>query len=217
VRSDDQIRAREILREAGLIDSTRHGNSFVNATFRSDTPETVAANARQRRTLRIKYGLLAVILIVVGFMVVHMIRTPPVQPLAAPPFDGSARDMLPAIARAVFVDQLPDPRIDVVCLSVDGVDAPAPMVESLQDLSGTVVAASACERIPDEERGSVHRTSGEPALMVDVTAFRPSAADTAQVEYTAYHHRMFGTYRTLEVKRVDDAWQVTKVLRSVSM
>ena len=58
--------------------------------------------------------------------------------------------------------------------------------------------------------------TGQAAMMLDVNAFRPSSPDTGQVEYSAYHHRMFARYKTLEVKRVNGTWQVTRVLKHVA-
>ena len=75
---------------------------------------------------------------------------------------------------------------------------------------------SECVRVADSERGSYHRASGQDALMLDVTAFRPSAPEAGQVEYTAFHHRMWARYKTLEVKRVGEVWRVTRVIRHVS-
>ncbi|WP_208543247.1 hypothetical protein [Marilutibacter alkalisoli] len=241
VRSDDQVRAREILREAGLIDSTRHRDSFV-ASFRSDAAQVAQSDARRRRVTRIKYTLLVVLLVAAGVMTVGVIRnqpapiapTAPMSPVeappgplqqASPPFDGSVQPVLVPVAQAVFEHELASSRLDVACLSIDGGDIPAPMLESLQaglkaapeSAAIVLVPSSACERNPDEDVGSRHWASRQPALIVDVTGFRPSAADAGEVEYNAYHHRMFGQYRTLEVKLVDGKWQVTDVLRSVSI
>ncbi|WP_211371742.1 hypothetical protein [Marilutibacter maris] len=245
VKSDDQVRAREILREAGLIDSTRHRDSFV-ATFRGDDAQVAQADARRRRVVRIKYGLLAVLLVSAGVMTVSMIRNRP-QPQAAaeteaaapapetspdtpqapsqalePPFDGSARATPPAVAEAIFARELPRSRLDIACLSIDGRDAPAPMIESLQAAlpAGSalrLVSASACVRNAEETEGSTHAASGQPALIVDVSYFRPSAADAGVADFSAYHHRMFANYRTLEVRRIDDRWQVTAVPRDVAI
>lgn len=58
VKSDDQVRAREILRDAGLMQSTRTpGDSFLAPTFRDAEPDHVA-NPAARRAFRIKLGLL---------------------------------------------------------------------------------------------------------------------------------------------------------------
>ncbi len=237
VQSGDQVRAREILREAGLIDSTRQRDSFV-ANFREPEATAGGGDARQRRVVRIKYAMLVVLLIAAGALTVHMVRNRPQatgaaistptnpQPLperleAREPFDGSIQPTLTAVAEAVFVHELGDVRLDIACMSVDGHDAPAPLIETVQARMGDtglqLVSSSNCERIAEEDPGSRHRASGRPAMLVDVGRFRAHAADAGEVEYTAYHHRLFATYRTLEVRRIDGRWQVVKVLRGASI
>ncbi len=237
VQSNDQLRAREILREAGLIDSTRQRDSFV-ANFRDAEAIAAEGDPRQRRVVRIKYTMLVVLLVAAGALTVHMVRNrpdAPVAPVSSPtnpqplperqfarePFDGSIQPTLTPIAEAVFAHELGNVRLDIGCMSVDGHDAPAPLIESVQArLQGTpiqLVSASNCERIAEEAIGSSHRASGQPAMLVDVGRFRASAADAGEVEYTAYHHRLFATYRTLEVRRIDGQWQVTRVVRGASI
>ena len=86
------------------------------------------------------------------------------------------------------------------------------MLEALYRQGMVVAPGSTCVRNPDEDVGSQHR-SGREALLLDVTRFRPTAPDEGEVEYTAYHHRMFGDYKTLRVRRVDGRWQVVEVAR----
>lgn len=239
VKSDDQVRAREILRGAGLIDSTRNRDSFV-ASFHSDTAQVAQSDARRRRIARVKYSLLVVLLIAAGAMMVSMLRNRPEAPTIAatapvetpkvaetpqpptPPFDGRAQATLPAIAEAVFAHELPSARLDIACLSIDGRDAPAEMIEALQanlpaDSGLRLVSASACLRNAEETEGSTHAATGQAALMVDVSYFRPSAIDAGEVDFSAYHHRLFANYRTLELRQVDGRWQVTKVLRNIAI
>lgn len=58
VNAEDQTRAREMLRGAGLIDSTREG-SFLPETFAADNPRRKPPAAAM--AMRIKLALLAVI------------------------------------------------------------------------------------------------------------------------------------------------------------
>ncbi len=224
VNSADQVRARVILRDAGLLDTTRPGDSSKINPFRFD-PQTQAVKP-QKRVLLFKMALLGgiVLVLVLGFL--RMLSMPSVPQLASPPFDGSIARTLEPVANAVFASQLEDADLPVLCLSVDGADAPATVIASLQGTllqrrsprmpSQQVVAMSACVRAAADERGSYHRASGQDALTLDVGTFRPSAPDAGQVEYTAYHHRMSARYKTLEVKRVGEVWQVTRVLRHVA-
>jgi len=223
VNSADQVRARAILRDAGLLDTTRPGDGKANP-FRFD-PNTQSVKP-QKRVLLIKIALLGgiVLVLILGFL--NMLNMPSVPQLASPPFNGSVARTLEPVARAVFASQLDEAVMPVLCLSVDGADAPATVIASLQETllergtPGTparqIVPMSACVRVADEERGSYHRASGQEALMIDVGAFRPSAPDAGQVEYSAYHHRMSARYKTLEVKRADEVWKVTRVIKHVA-
>jgi len=61
VKSEDQARAREILRNAGLIDTTRKpAGDYVAPAFREELV-TVAPPSVQRRAFRIKLALLLAI------------------------------------------------------------------------------------------------------------------------------------------------------------
>jgi hypothetical protein len=90
------------------------------------------------------------------------------------------------------------------------------MINALKIPGRTLVPASQCLRVADTEQGSFHRPTGQAAMMLDVNAFRPSAPDAGQIEYSAYHHRMFARYKTLEVRHVNGAWQVTRVIKHVA-
>lgn len=219
VNSADQVQARAILRDAGLLDTTRPGDSYATNPFRFD-PLTQAVKP-PKRVLLFKMALLGSITMVLVLAVLHMLSQPSVPQVASPPFDGAVVRTLQPVARAVFASQLADTDLPVLCLSVDGTDAPASVIASLQNPSQRnpskqIVPMSQCVRVADSERGSYHRASGQEALILDVTAFRPSAPETGQVEYSAYHHRMWARYKTLEVKRVGGVWRVTRVIRHVS-
>ena len=221
VRSDQQRQARELLREAGLIDTTRPGGGY---TFRSTTELAEAKSPARKRLLRIKLGLLGVIGAVVVAGAVHTLNQPPPvatvtteAELASPPFDGSIAATLPAVARAAFASQLGQVDTPFACLGIDGGDAPPAMIAALSErVPGLMlVPASACVEIADEDRGSYERASGQPAMIVDVRVFRPSAPDHATVEINAYHHRGWASYKTLEVARRDGEWQIVQVLKHV--
>ena len=79
VRADDQTRARDILRDARLLDTTRRDHPVAEYAFR-DAP---AEGNNRRWAWRIRIGLLAVI---AGVVLVMMLRhraapvPPPVEP-----------------------------------------------------------------------------------------------------------------------------------------
>ena len=224
VRSDDQVRARVLLRDAGLLDTTRGSDGATANPFRFE-PLTQKRKP-QRRVLLFKVALMGGIALVMVLGIVHTLNAPTVPQVASPPFDGAVARTLQPLAQAVFASQLDDADLPVLCLSVDGKDAPAMVIAAVREAvaqhplprapNRQVVPMSACERVADGDRGSYHRASGQDAWLLEVTAFRPSAPGAGQVEYSAYHQRMSARYKTLEVQRVDEVWQVTRVLKHVA-
>jgi len=221
IRSEQQLPARELLREAGLLDSTRPEDGYASANFRYQ-PESGASERApaQKRARRFKIGLILVIVAIAGVATWRSLdQTASVQQLAAPPFDGSVAATLLPVAHAVFASELDEVDTEVACLGVDNTDASIALIQSLDEalpaLETTLVQASACVELADEERGSYHRGSAQPAMIVEVHGFRPSAPDRGTIEYSAYHHRMWASYKTLEVARVDGAWQVVDVVKHV--
>jgi hypothetical protein len=220
VRSEDAARAREILREAGLMESTRPGTAKLS--FRSQFGDATTRTPAQKRATRIKVALLIGIVIVVVFEFMHVARRPAATPAAvvAPPVAAARSGGTPtpaALARAVLQKELAGVDTPVACLAIDGRDAPADVSGALQPPKAVLlVPASDCDRVADEDRGSVHRASGQPATMVDVEHFRPTSADAGTIEYNAYHHRMWAKYKTLEVRRVGGQWQVARTVKVVA-
>ncbi|MFC0677450.1 hypothetical protein ACFFGH_06230 [Lysobacter korlensis] len=217
VRSEDQVRAREILRTAGLIDSTRTNDGSA-PTFRFE-PRTqqAAADPGRKRAFRFKVAVLGGIAVVIGMALVQTVRTPLAPVLASPPFDGSVHATLPAVAIAAFQHAVADAKLPVLCLTIDGRDAPAAVIDQVGRQPFITVPGSHCRRVADSDTGSVFPKTGQPALLIDVQGFRPSAADTAKIEVNAYHHQMYGSYKTLQVRHIDGRWQVTDTLRHVAM
>lgn len=216
VKSDDQTRARQMLREAGLIDTTRGAGSTLSFRFEPDTQKVMTGPAR-KRALRIKLALIGGIVIVVAMAIVHTVRTPVAPTLASPPFDGTVQATLPDVARAVFAHEMREAQLPALCLSVDGRDASAALIDQVARKPFTTVPGSHCRRIADSDTGSVLPHTGQPALLIGVHGFRPTAADAGTVQVEAYHHQMYGSYKTLEVRLVEGAWRVTDTLRHVSM
>lgn len=219
VRSDQQQPARELLRNAGLMDSTRGETSYTMPVFRTEA-RTPAGNVARRRATLMKVGLLAVIAVVMILGMVLTLNRPtsvPLQAAASPPFDGTIASTLSPIARAVFASELGNADTQVVCLGIDGKDAPAGLVRALISKATTqaIVPVSECERVAEESQGSFHRATGAEATLLEINAFRPSEPDAGTIEFSAYHHRMWASYKTLEVRRVDGVWQVVRVIKHV--
>lgn len=215
VRSEDSAKARAILRDAGLLESTRPSDAKLS--FRSQFGDETTRTPAQRRATRIKLALLAGIVIVVVMAFFRTGRTPLPPQVAAGPFDGRAVPMLVPVAQAVLQKEIGAVDTPVACVAVDRRDAPREVRDVLRPRPGeTIVPASHCQRIADEDVGSVHPPSKQKATFVEVDSFRPTGPEAGTVEYTAYHHRMWATYKTLEVKRVQGRWQVTRTLKTVA-
>ena len=221
VKSEDQVRAREILRAAGLIDSTRGGEGYSAISFRAPEQAAPGRTPAQRRAFRIKLALIGVIVVVLAMAIVHSLSEDPAETaLTKHPLDGSVAAIPQPLAAAVFAQELGKAApIDTLCLSIDGKDVSKAMIDAMQaQLRGRrVVPLSECVRIADDAQGSVHRASGHAALLVDVKAFRPQTRESGRIEYEAYHHRMSASYKTLEVKSVDGRWQVVRTIKHVAM
>src|SRR5690606_19375681 len=110
VRSEDQPRARAMLRELGLLDSTRADTGYRLPVFR--TEERQAADvAGRRRALRLKLGLLGVIAIVMvlAFFTHLDPSAPPAQSpaVAVAPLPAGDSPVPDALAVAVLAGRLP--------------------------------------------------------------------------------------------------------------
>lgn len=212
IQSDQQPRARQMLREAGLLDSTRAGAPTYHFQSQRETAERPA----RRRMLLIKVGLLLVIAGVGGAMLFRLATQAPREPqLAAGPFDGSVGATVPGAARAVLSLALDEVGTPVACLGVDGANATPAIIDPLRRRDVMLVPANHCAEIADEEQGSIHPATGQPATLLRVFAFRASSQDKATVELESYHHRGWASYKTLQVERVEGQWQVTDTLRHV--
>lgn len=222
VRSEDQLRARDLLREAGLIDSTRAEQSH-HAPFRFSSDVERTRTPSQKRAMRFKIGLLACIAVVLGLAIFQSVRNRPAPAVAVDPaeaalsahaFDGSVVATPQALAQAVFAQQLSEAGQRTQCLRVDRRDAPRKLIAALPTVDLRLLPASQCIEVADEEQGSRSR-DGQPAELVEVHAFRPTSKDAGTIEYSAYHHRSSAVYKTLEVKRIDGRWTVVKTVKTV--
>ena len=242
IKSEDQPRARAMLREAGLMDSSRNApDSFLAVSFRGVDP--YAATPAQKRSFRYKVGLLLMICVVLVLALVHGARlekgavdvapravaqpkapaavaaTPaletvvadpeaaavpaPVNPVAATPA---------ALAEQAFASGLRSDDDGVLCLALDGKDAPAALIERLRRGGADVAAASQCAIPARTGEAGRHAASGRSASFLEVGAFRPNTADggdTGTLQRSTYGHGRAPTYETLAVRRTDEGWEIT--------
>jgi hypothetical protein len=218
VHSEDHIRARDVLRENGLLESTRPTDSFQPLSYRNEEV-VLQKSPAQKRMFRIKMALLGGMAVIV---VLAMLRgcyapkqvTAPAAPVVS---DKAARagGTPESLALAVFAKEVAKERL-VLCLAIDDADASGAVIAAMKQPTNEVVPMSQCVREVDPDRGSYQATTGKPALLVTVRSFKPTGPGAGTVEFESFHHGQYAHYKTLEVKRVGGAWQVTKVLRHVA-
>lgn len=148
VHSNDQTRARELLREAGLLPDPRAGGS-------SYLPQTVHGDAGKRRRGQggmLRGMLIAAVLLVGAFLWLRG-RTPPPPPPQPAATARPAAEMAIASAPQPYAAAMPTALAHLlleqihgsaqsVCVAIDGED-PAP--EWLQQAGAHVQPASSCE------------------------------------------------------------------------
>jgi len=153
VKSEDQPAAREILRGAGLLDSTRVATGYTLPMFRTEAADAADAPAR-KRALRLKFGLLLVIavVIVLAFLSQFASRSP--RPPHAPVVSSLPAGMSPTpdtLAVAVLAGELPKHAGQAVCLSIDGHDPSPTLLAILPSVPGTVMPLSQCSSQPGRQ------------------------------------------------------------------
>lgn len=229
VNSDDQPRARQLLRDVGLLHTA--GTPMPTDSYLPETPhmrpDSAPAPVAARRMSRMRYGLLAGIVLLVALTYAYLaIRRPtPPASAASPPVAAPARNAVttasmpetiaapsvayviatpPALAETLFATELQKQDAKLACLAIDGAD-PAPEALARLETGGIEIrAASACA---NEAR---HRMS------IDVTRYRTDGSGVGTVGMVIHHfgddasgkHRV----RQLEVQRTGDQWRVLRVL-----
>jgi hypothetical protein len=163
VKSEDQPAAREILRDAGLLDSTRVSTGYTLPMFRTDPVDAAEAPAR-KSAFRLKVGLLLVIAVVLVLAFLSQFGPRSLRH-ASPPAAVLPAGMSPTpdtLVMAVLSGELPSHAGQPVCLSVDGRDPSPALLAKLPSPPGTVLPASQCAAHPERQSLAVgdYRRSG---------------------------------------------------------
>lgn len=206
VKSEDQPKARALLREQGLLDSTRSDTGYRLPAFSSEEP-LARDDPGRRRAFRLKMGLLLVIVLVIGLAFFSQLRTGTrAPPTAAKP----ATTMLPngdsatpdALAAAVLVGELPKRAGETVCLAVDGRDPSPALLASLPASPGQVIPLSECP------------AADVPRLSIADYRLRPGAANGAGSISLARATEAGATpvVDTYEVSLGSNGWRVIELL-----
>ncbi|MBK9669728.1 MAG: pathogenicity-like protein [Thermomonas sp.] len=97
IHAEDQPRGRQLLREAGLLDSSRAGESSYVPLSVLERDKDAQAAGKRSRAMRIKLGLLAAILVVIGLMVLTTRKpdAPATVAAAAPPVENPMPTIVP--------------------------------------------------------------------------------------------------------------------------
>lgn len=193
VRAEDQPRGRALLRDAGLLESSRGEGSYLPLSSVHDAKAGATAG-KAPRTMRIKLGLLALIAIVIGAMV-FATRSPAPAPQAATPAAPPAPPLVPqpievletyrtdvptALARLVIEQALGTPPPARACVEVDGKDPSAALLQDFATVGTTLAAMSACQTQPARRVAvSEYLTdgSGSGSVRVQVDGAAPRVLD----------------------------------------
>jgi len=207
VRADDQPRGRQLLREAGLIDSARGDSSYLPLSVLQRDAD--AAKPGSRRRMGIKLGLLVAILAVIGLMVFGgrrpaapgLAKAPPVvQPKAnpAPAIVPQASedlsvyrvDVPTALARQLVEDALSARGGAQACIAIDGKDPAGAFLPSLQSRGGTTL-------VPQS------RCAGDGAVAIDVREYMTDGSGSGTVQVA-----IADAVRRFDVERDGERWNV---------
>lgn len=192
INADEQPRARQLLREAGLLDSSREGaSSYLPLSALNDAVADAQAK-KARRKVWIRVGLLVVILVAIGFTVFGN-RTPsPAVPavVAAKPTPRPA-DIIPqsaeelsvyradvptALATLLVEDALRARKPTQACITLDGRDPSSAFLQALAAGGAALSASAACPdgalRIAVRDYMTDGSGSGKVAVQLDDDAAR---------------------------------------------
>lgn len=212
VNNDDQVRARQILRDAQLIDTTRDRHSYlVELDERANKTKS-----SQRKGMWIRMAILGGLLLIMAFVGVqkYMASKAPPQPLAGP-FDGKSRTIPAPVAVVGLQKGIDQAVMPALCLSFDGQIAPQDLLQRLQGNGKKILAKNHCTRNDDPDFGT-RSSNGELAELIDVTNFKAKSPTTGTIDVNTYHHSQWAHYRTFEVQLVNGKWVVGKMTRHVA-
>jgi hypothetical protein len=219
VRSEDQPKARTLLREAGLMDSSRNApGSYLSMGLRGTSEEAGRRDDAQRRAFRIKLGLLVVIAAIVALAFMAMRSSPTTAPQAtrlparpsattAPtPGDLPQRGNTAtpdSLALALLKSELPRRAGDVTCIAVDGGDPSAPLLAALPPAPGRVLPVTQCPAT----------ANGQPAAqLVAVGKYETRASGSGTIFVQRRRVGGKGVPQWYDVRRDEEGWRIVQPL-----
>ncbi len=226
VRSDDQPKARELLREAGLLDSGRSATTYLATPTVHQLRGNDGSDAARRRGFRLKVGLFMGIAAALG-MTLFALRTPTPTLTAAKPVELTTATVVAATADApteTYVVATPKALAAMLvgaelaaqpasrlCLSIDGEAPTQDQISALQLPKGMrAPSASECGNANTKE------TLAKDTLTIAIGQYRTdgSGVGTVLIEITDRDKdgKPRVDARTLEVERDDARWRVLRVV-----
>lgn len=227
VRPDDQPKARELMREAGLLDSGRSPTSYLPTTDLLRTGADAAADGTRRRVFLIKSALLIGIVFAAGIGLMAWRKPAPSTASAVVPaastatqpqtpanltpgaaFEGTYRADVPSALAAMLLDaELRAQEPKEVCLGVDGSDPSETVLAQLQPADrARIRPRSVCANAAQTKQ----------AVLVEVSEYRTDGSGTGTVRIEIADQDKKGQprseTRTLEVKRDGLQWEVKRVV-----
>jgi len=103
-------------------------------------------------------------------------------------------------------------KYDIFCVAISegktNSDAPTKLIRDLNDASRKVVKHSNCNA--DMDNGVTERSSGKPALMLNVGKVNWLAKDEVVVEGGYYENGLSSSGNTYHLKKISGVWQVVQ-------
>lgn len=226
VRPDDQPKARELMREAGLLDSARSPTSFLATETLLHPGDGDSGNASKRRMLLIKSALLIGIMVAVSAGLFawrkpapspaapapRISTTPPTQTapaaMVSDSFGTSYRADVPSALAAMLLDaELRAHGAAEVCLSVDGATAPDRLLANVQATDrARIRSQAACTAVAE----------ATDVVLVDVSEYLTDGSGTGTIKVEIVDRDKRGKRRvetrTLEVQRDSLEWEVKRLV-----
>ena len=132
-------------------------------------------------------------------------------PILVASLGASAMPTPDSLAVALIVSEVRKQEGDrVLCLEVDGKDAPSSVLSAAQSKEHLVVLGSNCQR---SMQGSFYRATHHDAMFISVENFQPISDERATVNFNLYVAGLWAVFETLEVRRTSGSWVVTRVLK----
>ncbi|MES2859747.1 MAG: hypothetical protein V4704_11285 [Pseudomonadota bacterium] len=205
VHAGDQPRGRQLLRDAGLLESTRAGEGSYLPLSVLDREEP-AARAKARRASWIKAGLLGLIAIGIGLVFFATRKPVPVVPAAPVATAPAPRVIVPqsaeelssyraavptALARLLIEAEIATRAPRQACIAIDGQDPAPAFIAGLDAGTARLFAKSACP--------------GDAALSLAVQDYTTDGTGTGNVRVD-----VDGDARSFDVEREGLRWRVLR-------